>query len=266
MSNTGCRPRHRGLMNGTATGSLCLAGALIWILSAMPALSPAAEEQAQSVVSDADAVRFPSDSYGMEVTITNRKKNADDDVRGYRVLVKDRNTTLIKFISPATERGKAVLGLNNDIWIYLPDAGMAVRIPPQQRLVGNVAVGDIARAAFAGDYRAEIASITTYDGKPCYVLDLKARDDSVTYQRVKYWVHRETHQPLKAEFYTDSRMLLKTAYYEAYAETLGRLRPARLRIVDGIRNDLVSILEYRDMKLETLPAKIFNKNYLKRLD
>ena len=243
-----------------------LTGFLFLSMLFLASHSAIAELLPQDIAKKADLIRFPEGSYMMNITIINKKPNNSDVIRGYQVLAKDRESTLVKFTFPQTERGKVLLTLDQDIWIYLPDAGMPIRIPPQQRLIGNVSVGDIARANFSEDYSAKILEIKNIDGTFYYVLNLRAKNDEVTYQKVTYWVQKETFHPLKAEFYTKSGRLIKTAFYENYNEVLGVLRPKKMRIIDGIRNDHISILEYENMHLKSLPNKIFNKNYLKKLE
>ena len=72
--------------------------------------------------------------------------------------------------------------------------------------------------------------------------------------------------PLQAEFYALSGQLLKIGLYENYASVLGELRPTRLVLIDQVRQGLVSRLEYRNMQTQEIPAKFFNKNYLKNLE
>jgi hypothetical protein len=98
-----------------------------------------------------------------------------------------------------------------------------------------------------------------------HVLDLEAVDRGVTYQRVRYWVRQGNYFPYKSEFYTASDRLLKTCVYEEFKEMAGRVRPTRLVMSDALRRDETSVLEYSDLKLRSLPDKVFTKDYLKKL-
>ena len=44
----------------------------------------------------------------------------------------------------------------HDLWIFLPTVSQPVRLSMSQRLTGQVANGDLARANFAGDYTAKL--------------------------------------------------------------------------------------------------------------
>jgi hypothetical protein len=155
---------------------------------------------------------------------------------------------------------------DRDLWVFLPNVSQPVRLSLAQRLTGQVANGDLARANFAGDYNPKVLRTDTLDGERYTVLELTAVDRSVTYQRVVYWVRDSTSAPHKAEFYSASNRLLKTCAYEKYDRMLGQLRPTRLVMEDALRGGEQSVLDYSAMKLRDLPDKVFTKDYLKKLE
>lgn len=85
-----------------------------------------------------------------------------------------------------------------------------MRLSLAQRLTGQVANGDLARANFSGDYTPKLLRSETIDGENHHVLELNAVDRSVTYQRVLYWVKQKNSYPFKAEFCSVSGRLLKS--------------------------------------------------------
>jgi hypothetical protein len=82
---------------------------------------------------------------------------------------------------------------------------------------------------------------------------------------VLYWVKQKGYFPHRAEFYSLSGRLLKTARYEAFQQLAGRIRPTRLVLLDALRKGEASVLVYSGMVLRDLPDKIFTRDYLKRL-
>jgi hypothetical protein len=135
-----------------------------------------------------------------------------------------------------------------------------------QRLTGQVANGDLARANFSGDYIATLLRTDVIDGEKYHVLELIGVDKGVTYHKVLYWVQQSNSWPYRAEFYSVSGRLLKTSRYENFRMLLGKQRPTRLVMEDALRKDEQSVLDYSDMKLRDLPDKIFTKDYLKKLE
>lgn len=237
----------------------------LWLCLALGAAS-AAQETANSILEKVDRIRSPQGSFVMQVTITTQNGAQAEQVHSYEAYVQDANQTLVRFTSPSSERGKALLMLEQDLWVYLPNVGKPIRIPLAQRLVGNVANGDIARLNYAGDYDATVSGSDALDGHETHVLDLTAKTKGMTYGKIRLWVVKENFRPLKAEFYALSGQLLKIGLYENYTPVLGELRPTSLVLIDKVRTGLVSRLEYRDMQTQDIPAKFFNKNYLKNLE
>ncbi len=229
--------------------------------------TPAWADQAADIVRDADRARRPGQSFVWKITVTNHEKGKEPSVDSFEVFVKGTARVFVKFIAPPRNVGRSLLGLDRDLWIYLPDAGKPVRIPLSQRLVGQVANGDIARLDYAGDYTPTLAGEETVDGVPCHVLDLKANTKEVTYAAIKYWVSRDGRRPVKAEFYAGTGTLLKTGRFDSYKAIAGGQPIAtRLVLTDAIRKDRSSIIEYGQITVRDLPDKYFDKNYMKTLD
>jgi outer membrane lipoprotein-sorting protein len=221
---------------------------------------------ARSLVERADRIRFPAESFQVDVGIVTNKAGQEPETRKYRVLSKGNDNTVVMVTEPASERGQIILMKGRDLWIFMPDVSQPIRIALSQRLTGQVANGDLARANFAGDYHPRLLRTETIDSETYNVLELTAVDRGVTYQKVIYWVGQKNDWPFKAEFYSLSNRLLKTCKYENYRTMEGQPRPTRLVMEDAMRGGEQSVLEYENMKLRELPDKIFTKDYLKKLD
>ncbi len=224
------------------------------------------EAYARSIVEKADQVRFPSEGFQVDISINTQQSDRQAESRKYRVLSKGNENTVVMVTEPASERGQIILMKGRDLWVFMPEVSQPVRISLAQRLTGQVANGDLARANFAGDYNPRVLHSETIAGETYVVLELSAVDRSVTYQKVVYWVNQKTAWPLKAEFYSLSNRLLKKCSYERFQTLAGKQRPTRLVMEDALRSGEKSVLEYSEMKLRELPDKIFTKDYLKKLD
>jgi outer membrane lipoprotein-sorting protein len=227
---------------------------------------PAVDARARKIVEDADRIRFPGEGFQVDVSIVTTGKDREADEHKYRVLSKGNENTVVMITEPAAERGQIMLMKGHDLWVFLPNVSQPVRLSLSQRLTGQVANGDLARANFAGDYNPKVLRTDTIDGEQYDVLELTAVDRSVTYPRVVYWVNAKTSAPYKAEFYSASNRLLKTCRYEKYEKVLGLMRPTALVMTDALRDDGQSVLTYGQMKLRDLPDKVFTKDYLKKLE
>ncbi len=234
---------------------------------AAEAPAPSAEDAlARSIVKKADTVRFPQEGFQVDVVITTAHPGDSADVRKYRVLSKGNENSVVMVMEPASERGQIMLMKERDLWMFLPEVSQPVRLALSQRLTGQVANGDLARANFSGDYVPRLLRNETIDGEAYQVLELTAVDRSVTYQKVLYWVKQSNAWPYKAEFYSLSNRLLKTCKYQNFQNMGGKVRPTRLVMEDALRRGEQSVLDYHGMKLRELPDKIFTKDYLKKLE
>jgi len=226
---------------------------------------PEDDPAAKGIVEKADQIRFPAESFEVEVDVTNLTDGQVTDRRKYKILSKGSENTIVQVVEPAADRGQAMLMRGRDLWIFLPSISQPVRLSLSQRLTGQVANGDLARANFAGDYRPRVLRTEKLDNTDCHVLELIAVDRGVTYARVLYWVRQSNSNPMKAEFYSVSERLLKTCRYENFKSLGGRVRPTRLVLQDALKKGEESILDYSDLKLRELPDRMFTKEYLRRL-
>lgn len=223
-------------------------------------------DQAQAIVEKADQIRFPRESFQVDVSITNTAPDREAEHRKYRILSKGSDNTLVITLEPAADKGQVLLMRGRDLWIYMPSLSQPVRLALSQRLTGQVANGDLARANFAGDYTPTLTGTEKVDGQPCQTLELVAAERGVTYPRVNYWVNEQNMRPCKAEFFSGSDRLLKVATYTEFKPLGGVVRPTRIVITDAIRSGEQSTLEYSNMRRVDLPDKMFTKDYLKHLD
>jgi outer membrane lipoprotein-sorting protein len=247
-------------------GRLLSVGFLFIVAHLPHAVSAAEDEQlAQTILKKADAIRFPGEGFQVDVSINSTAPDRSADTRKYRILSKGNENTIVMITEPAAERGQIMLMKGRDLWIFLPSVSQPVRLSLAQRLTGQVANGDLARANFSGDYTPKLLRSDIINEEKYHVLELTAVDRSVTYHKVIYWVKESNFWPHRAEFYSLSSRLLKTTRYENFQTMLGSPRPARLVMEDALRKGEESVLEYSAMKLRDLPDRVFTKDYLNRL-
>lgn len=245
---------------------------LAWLALTFCSVSAAAEEAqtsedtlARSILEKTDEIRFPKEGFQVDIHITSTAPDQDADKRKYRILSKGNDSTVVMILEPAAERGQIMLMKGRDLWVFMPNVSQPIRLGLAQRLAGQVANGDLARANFTGDYTPRLMHIENVKGEEQYVLELTAIDRGVTYHRVLLWVNKSNSRPRKAEFYSVSNRLMKSCSYAQFRDMAGRVRPTRLVMEDALKKGHQSVLEYQEMRLRELPDKIFTKDYLKKL-
>jgi len=239
---------------------------LFFCLAFAAVVPAAAAEDANQIVAKADEVRAPKGAHEMDAVVTSFEGGAQKSKNGYKVYIKDLDHSLVEFISPASEKGKSLLMIGEDLWIYLPKVKKPVRIPLNQRLVGDVSNGDMARSNFAADYDATLAGEETIDGKQCFALDLVAKSPNKTYNKIKYWVAKADYRPVRAEFFTVSGQSIKTCSYEGFQMAAGQMRPMKYLFQDSIKKSQTSTIDFSNMVKKDLNDNMFTKDYMKTLE
>ncbi|WP_226647805.1 outer membrane lipoprotein-sorting protein [Microbulbifer variabilis] len=230
-------------------------------------VSARAEVTAESLVNRLDEVRGYRDQ-GFVFDITNISYKKDKEPRTNTLNVKVFNDkSLIRFESPAREKGRAMLKEDANMWLYIPGTRRVIRIAPSQRLIGETSNGDVVGTNFSRDYHAEIIGEETLEGQDYWLLELISTASGVAYAKVKVWMAKsEGNQPFKSEFYSKSDRLLKTAFYKEFKSYDGELKLHKLLLVDALMQDNYTWMKFDDYRLEKLDQAIFQKASLGKLN
>lgn len=220
----------------------------------------------KELLSKADEARGNAEGVEWEIDIKSFEGGKEQD-RTIRVSARGFNS-LAEFLAPANVKGQKLLMIDRNMWFVKPGLSKPVPISPRQKLVGGAANGDIASTNYAGDYQAAQISDDTAGGEACYLLDLQAVDKKATYDRIRYWIAKERAVGVKAEFYTVSGKMFKTAVFD-YGNTVsvdGKPRSfiSRMVITSAVTPEDVTTMIYRDPSFKKIPDAMFNLNLLVR--
>ena len=219
----------------------------------------------QEILEKVDQIRAPANTFTFHLKVTVNKNDQDSQAEFF-VRVKDARKSLVIYKSSPANKGRVLLLVENNMWIYIPGTRNPLRISPQQQIMGRVSNADAARVVFSLDYEAESVADDVLGGQKVLKISLLAKTTGAAYKNIILWVDNETYQPLKAEFFALSGKLLKTAYFKEYQDVLGKKRPTVLEIHDGIRESEVSIMEYSDIKIEDTPDAYYQKTFMDRVE
>jgi outer membrane lipoprotein-sorting protein len=213
------------------------------------------------------AVLGESAAYTLRMTVTRPgKAERMVEMKGWK---KGDHQGLVRYTAPPKERGTAYLRSGDNNWMYLPSAEKVVRVGTKQNFGGgDFSNGDIFRLSLRQDYLPTLAGEETVEGQPCYKLDLKAKDRSVAYDRVLYWVRRDgSFFPVRAEYYTLSGKRLKWLTLSEVGRLGDRTRPTLLTMESALEAGARTALRFLTIQDDAkLDDRLFTPAALERAE
>ena len=221
---------------------------------------------ADEIVRRADkAVLGEVATYTLKMTVVRPGKSERIvEMKGWK---KGEELGLVRYTFPPRERGTAYLRNGASTWLFLPSAEKVVRVGPKQNFGGgDFTNGDIFRLSLIKDYDPALAGEEEMLGEACYKLELKARDRSVAYDRVVYWVRRDrTFYPVRADYHTLSGKRLKWLQLAKVARLGGRERPTELVMESALETGARTLLQFLSIQDDAkIDDRIFAPSSLER--
>lgn len=186
--------------------------------------------QAQNLSGDAilkkvDENRFSENKVvTLHMIIHGRRGNRAVEAKSWQ---RKTDETFTEYLAPPRDKGTKMLKLGKNLWIYSPSTDRTIRISGHM-LRQSVMGSDLSYEDMMEDpllqnlYTAIVSEEDTLGGRPCWVLDLKARDEDVAYHSRKVWVDTERFIILKENRYAKSGRLLKSAEISKVTQVEGR--------------------------------------------
>jgi outer membrane lipoprotein-sorting protein len=228
----------------------------------------AAQEQLspKDMLRKADEARGNAEGIQWEIVIDSIESGREQH-RTLRVNARGYNS-LADTLSPANVKGQKLLMQDRNMWFAKPGLSKAVPISPRQKLMGGAANGDIASTNYSNDYKITSTAEGKVGGEDCLVMDLRAVDSRATYDRIKYWVSKERIVGVKAEFYTVSGKMFKTATFEYKNSVTINEKPrefiSKMIITSAIIKEDVTEMHYNNPVIKKVSDATFNLNLLTR--
>jgi len=206
-----------------------------------------------------------------EAVITARASQVVDgkvsEATDFEVYAKGRDRGVIVFRSGGN-KGRKVLTDGPKMWILIPGASRPIPVTPNQRLLGGASMADVASLRFSVDYTATLKPETeTVGGKPCRVLELKAKSPTAPYPRVLLWWNEADKLPAKVLFHLPSGKEAKEITFTKFSTKAGRTIVSEMEIRDLLAKDprVVTRLEYLDYRPGKLDEALFTPEGAKGL-
>ena len=195
--------------------------------------------------------------------LINEKPDGDKKEFIFYTVKKDRDKVAMLYLEPASDKGRATLRLGENMWMYIPKVGKPIRITSMQSIVGGVFNNaDIMRL----DYSVEYDALTLDESGDNYILDLKAKTSTISYDKLKMWVIKKNNIVQKVECYAPSGKLIKTLKFKQVKDFgSGIVRPSVIETTSPLYRDYKSVMIYSAIKRKKLQDEVFTLDYLSRL-
>ncbi len=220
---------------------------------------------AEEILGKIDSYRVPDREFEMTMRVENFAEDRLDKSAVLNAFIRDGRAERIVFLEPGPMKGRQVVMRGEDMFMIVPDTKNPVRITPSQKLMTGVSYADLVRMNFSRDYRATLETELPVQGRHpdgkrtgpinCYLLELKARKEESTYNRVTLWVEKETLVPVRADFFALSGKRTLTVYYAAPKEWNGRTVISKMFIYDRVQTAYHTVVEYLDMRPAGVPVQ-----------
>jgi len=242
-----------------------IAAGLCWLVGASAAF---AAEDASGIIRKADENHlFKTQEFKATMVITKGKQTLTKKFFGYAR--REGNKSFMEFTNPE-DQGVKYLKLEDEMWIYFPDADDVLRISGhllRQGMMGSdLSYEDmLENESWEEKYEAKLLSEVTVRDRPCYQVELNAKRPDATYARQVFFIDRERYVPLEVEMYARGGRLLKTLSQGNVRRCDGRWIATETEFKDLRRKDSRTVITFDSLVFDqAVPDKVFSKRYLKR--
>ncbi len=218
---------------------------------------PPAEELLRRV--DANQA-FGSIEYSGRMEIVSGGKTR---VKTMRASALGDSKALVEFTNPE-DRGVRMLKVGKELWMYFPKENDTVKISGHLLKEGMMGSDLSYEDALESDallekYSAAVLRAEDLEGRPCWVVELKAKTPTANYDRRLVWVDRERFVGLRGEMYARSGKLLKTTRVLELSRIGGRWFPVSSEIESALKKGSKTVVTMSELKLDAaIPASRFS--------
>ncbi len=175
-----------------------------------------------------------------------------------------------EFLAPAREKGTKMLKLQDMLWNYSPSTDRTILISGhmlRQSMMGS----DLSYEDMMEDphlpnlYAAKISAQEIVNGRLCWVLDLAAKKEDISYNSRRVWVDKTRYVILKENLYATSGKLLKTIDVREVMEVQNRWVAKSILYKDVLKEGEGTEFFIDSITLDAdIPDYLFSKAALKK--
>jgi len=191
------------------------------------------------------------------------KDRFGERTKTFIVYARGKEETLIEFTS-IDEAGQKILRTRDEIYLYYPDAEQIIRLQGAA-LRDSVAGSDLSYEDLTGGkefleiYKVTLKGEESVHGKPCYLLELKAKKRNVPYPEQLIWVDKSTFSVQKARYFSLSGKLIKEIEVKKVEKIKTHYLPTHYIFYDMLKKDSRTEFFISDIEVDArLSDKFFS--------
>ncbi len=245
----------------------CLILVISSVMFAQPADTHAFLEKIDSMVS------FRGTDLSAEYTVITKEPGGGTSKTVTAIFRRDsKEQFVVLILEPANDKGKGYFKDQEILWLYDPEDNSFTSTSIKNKFQSSsIRVSDFNPSAYAENYRVVGESTQKLGKFDCVVLDLEAKNNSVTYDKSKIWVS-EDNLVRKVEDYSLSGQLMRTTAIPTYQKIADKWIPQTIVIQDHmLYKEINNKIEYerttitiKNPSLTSLPDMVYTKEYLQR--
>lgn len=190
------------------------------------------------------------------------------DTRTLKIWGRGFDDSYSEFLTPARDQGVKYLKIGKSLHMYLPRTEKVMTISGhllrESIMDSDFSYEDMLEArALLADYDAKLIGSEALNGEDCWLLELTAKREGVSYYRRKLWISKKTYVAMKMERYAETGLLLKTMTARDIKVHGGRNYPMVLEMQDAMRKGSKTTFTMTDVVFDVaIPEATFSRRNL----
>lgn len=184
--------------------------------------------------------------------------------------IKGQTESFTEYLAPAREAGTKMLKLDDQLWTYSPQTDRTIRISGhmlRQSVMGSdLSYEDMMEdPKLANLYNAKVVGEETELQRPCWIVELTAKNEDIAYHSRKILVDKERYIPMREERYAKSGKLLKTTTINNVEQKNGRWVATSITFKDELQSGKGTEFILEDVQFNApIPDYILTKASLRK--
>ena len=232
--------------------------------------SPSRAQNAREIVKKSDELLRAKSSYS-EMTMKIVKPDWSRELT-MKIWALEPDYALVLITKPAKDKGVVTLKRKMEVWNWIPSVHRIIKIPPSMMLqswMGSDFTNDdlVRQSSIVQDYNHTIAGEETINGYLCYkILMIPKPEAGVVWGKIFLWVSKKDYLQLKANYYDEDGVLVKTMVGNKVRKMGGRLIPTHWEMIPVDKPGQKTVMDYLKIKFNIkIDESFFSQQNMKRV-